>query len=364
MAHTSDYSLIANQPNKKGLRIKQTNPRKNYFGLQFVAFILGLGLLFLLLYEFGFKTIADPITHLGWSFFIIVGFYGIRHFLRAYCIYLAIPENQRNFNYLHCLMARLGGETVSFISFTGPILGEATKAILLKRDSEDLKGSVSAVVADTAIYYVSVLILIFCGSLTLLFYTTNVPKITYTLFFLIFFTLVILVGIIYLKQKEFRLISPLIIWFSKFKWFPKVISNKVKSFEEVEKSFHDLYTNRRQTFFFLCGINFLAHILSVVEVMTALYLLGLENSALKSFIIETMTKVINLIFSFVPGTFGVYEGGNGIILHLLGYTTAAGISLGLVRKGASIFWILIGLIILIWRTLYQSVFNEREKVRL
>lgn len=51
----------------------------------------------------------------------------------------------------------------------------------------------------------------------------------------------------------------------------------------------------------------------------------------------------------MPATIGVYEGGNGVILHTLGYATATGVVLGLVRKGAIIFWTMIGLVILLWK---------------
>jgi hypothetical protein len=59
--------------------------------------------------------------------------------------------------------------------------------------------------------------------------------------------------------------------------------------------------------------------------------------------------VINFAFGFVPGTIGVYETGNGIILRTLGYTTAIGLALAIVRKAAIIFWTVIGVFILTWR---------------
>lgn len=332
--------------------------KKNYFGFQFFAFLFGIGLLSFLLYKLGFKTIVDTITQIGWGFFIIVAFNGSRHFIRALCIFLAVPGNQRQFKYHHCLMARIAGETVSFMSFTGPVLGEATKAIMLKQNSSSLQESVGAIVADTAIYYVSSLLVILCGALTLFFLISNVPQITYALFFVIFGTLVIFLGVFYLRKKEFRLISSVIGWFAKFSWFPQAISSKKDSFEEVEKNFHDLYENRRQTFFALLGLDFLSHTTSVLEVYAAIYLLGSTPTVLNAFVIEAITKVINLVFSFVPGQFGVYEGGNEIILRALGYAAVTGITLGLVRKGASIFWIVIGFCIIIWRT-FTSRFMKK-----
>src|SRR4029077_516187 len=42
---------------------------------------------------------------------------------------------------------------------------------------------------------------------------------------------------------------------------------------------------------------------------------------------------------------------NGIILRTLGYATAVGVALAIVRKAAIIFWTVIGVFIITWRTL-------------
>jgi hypothetical protein len=89
--------------------------------------------------------------------------------------------------------------------------------------------------------------------------------------------------------------------------------------------------------------------LSVAEVFLALKFLGFDAYVSTAFIIESLTKVINVVFSFIPGTIGVYEGGNGIILEKLGYTVAVGVALALVRRGAILFSTSIGLVILLWR---------------
>jgi hypothetical protein len=87
----------------------------------------------------------------------------------------------------------------------------------------------------------------------------------------------------------------------------------------------------------------------VAEVFLAVKFLGYDASVSTSLIIESLTKVINVAFSFVPGTIGAYEGGNEFILQTLGYATAVGVSLALVRRGAILFSTTVGLIVLLWR---------------
>src|SRR5207247_8151629 len=92
-----------------------------------------------------------------------------------------------------------------------------------------------------------------------------------------------------------------------------------------------------------------SHVTSVMEVYITLKLLGFVPHLSAAYIIESLTKVINFVFAFVPATIGVYETGNGIILRTLGYATATGVALAIVRKAAIIFWTIIGVFIITWR---------------
>jgi len=101
----------------------------------------------------------------------------------------------------------------------------------------------------------------------------------------------------------------------------------------------------------MIGLDLTAHAASVLEVYVTLKMLGLTANVSAAYIIESLTKVINFAFAFVPGTIGVYETGNGIILRTLGYGTAIGVALAIVRKAAIVFWTVIGVVIITWRTL-------------
>src|SRR5207249_11998298 len=119
----------------------------------------------------------------------------------------------------------------------------------------------------------------------------------------------------------------------------------------VELTVYAFYKRRRAAFFSMIALDIASHVTSVFEVYITLKLLGFVPRVGATYIIESLTKVINFAFAFVPGTIGVYETGNGIILRTLGYTTAIGVALAIVRKAAIIFWTVIGLFIIAWRAL-------------
>src|SRR5881628_3809931 len=110
----------------------------------------------------------------------------------------------------------------------------------------------------------------------------------------------------------------------------------------VELTVYGFYKRRRASFFSMIGLDLASHVTSVVEVYVTLTLLGFVPQITAAYIIESLTKVINFAFGFVPGTIGVYETGNGIILRTLGYTAAIGVALAIVRKAAIVFWTVIG----------------------
>jgi putative ABC transport system permease protein len=133
---------------------------------------------------------------------------------------------------------------------------------------------------------------------------------------------------------------------------PKVILKRRHHIYHLESKVYDFYKHHPAAFFLMITCNLAAHAASVLEVFLALKMLGFQPQVAQAYIIESLTKVINFAFAFVPGTIGVYEGGTEVILQKgLGFEPAAGLALALVRKAAIVSWTSIGLLVLTWRAL-------------
>ena len=159
-----------------------------------------------------------------------------------------------------------------------------------------------------------------------------------------------LVGMFLVIKFNARPLSWLVERLDRRGWLPKFIGSRKEYIHEIETNVYGVYNERPKLFYSLLGLGFLAHVTSVFEVYLGLNLLGYTPTFSQAYIIESLTKVINAAFSFIPGVVGVYEGGNGIILKALGYTTAIGVALALIRRGAILFWAAFGFAILLWRT--------------
>ena len=326
------------------------NSKRNLMILvQGLAFAAGLSLLIYLIYSVGYQSILDSMSRVGWGFFVILGLNISRHLLRAASLYTAIAPEHRTFGYPKVAAARFGGEAVNFFSFAGPFLGDATKAVLLRRDLS-LTHAASAVISDNILYYLSVILMILAGVVTLLYvYGSSGQAMNNVLAMIV--TGAILLLLLPLLAIKFRIkpLSRVMAWMLSQGKLPQFISSRKHHIVDVETNVFEFYHKRPGDFFLVFGISVGVHLLSVTEVYLAMRYLGYASPVSTAFIIESLTKVINAVFGFIPGVIGAYEGGNVLILAASGFTAAAGISLALVRRGAILVSTLIGFTMLIWR---------------
>src|SRR5205807_1483662 len=263
---------------------------------------------------------------------------------------LSVAPEHRRFSLLQAFAARLGGESMSFLTFAGPLLGEATKVALLRRRVPLVHG-VPALVVDNLIYNLSVVVVVFVGACLMLF-TYPVPTVAREV--LITIAAVTLLGMLVAAlatRKRVTLLTNMIDWLARRGFRPGFLRSRRHHIYRVELTVYGFYKRRRGAFFSMIALDLASHVTSVLEVFITLKMLGLVPRVSAAYIIESLTKVINFAFAFVPGTIGVYETGNGIILRTLGYTVATGVALAIVRKAAIIFWTVIGVFIITWRTL-------------
>jgi uncharacterized membrane protein YbhN (UPF0104 family) len=335
--------------------------RRRFLIIQVVILLCGLALLGYLLYSLGFRTIFETISRIGWGFLLIVAINGSRHLARALCIYLAIEPEHRLVRFHNVLAARLAGEAVNLMTVTGPFLGDATKVALLKR-RQSLAHSAAAVIVDDILYYVTVGLMILSGIGLLVLSVGNVDRaIGYALLVVVGLISLMLLGLAAALRFNVKPVSFLLKRLDQRGVLPKSIASMREHVFEIETKVFDVYFQRPGTFYSLLAIGLFTHALSVLEVFVAMLLLGSTPTVTNAYIIESLTKVVNFAFSFVPGTVGVYEGGNALFLNVLGYSAAVGVALALVRRGAILFWVGLGVAILIFRTVSRS---RREYVNL
>ena len=343
-----------------------SNSRRSFVWLQTLAFLLGLGLLIFVINRVGVQPLFDALLRIGFGFFVILGLSGLRHFLRTIAMRAAVPAEHRRITFRQAFAARLGGEAISFLTFTGPLLGEATKVALLRK-RVPLTYGVPALVVDNLLYNLSVVFFVLSGACVMLL-RYPLPRSVYLA--LVAIALVAALGIliaIIAAKRRVMLLTWVIDRLAQLRLSPKVILKRRQHIYHLESKVYDFYKHHPGVFFLMIACNLLAHASSVLEVYLALKMLGFQPQWAQAYIIESLTKVINFVFAFVPGTIGVYEGGTEVILQKgLGFMPAAGLALALVRKAAIVCWTSIGLLVLTWRTLpnaWRRILDRSQRLQ-
>lgn len=331
-----------------------SNTRRSFVWLQTLAFLLGLALLIYVINRVGVQPLFDALLRIGFGFFVILGLSGLRHFLRTISMRAAVPREHRQITFRNAFAARLGGEAISFLTFTGPLLGEATKVALLRK-RVPLTYGVPALVVDNLLYNLSVVVFVLSGACVMLVRYPLPPAVSMVLLIIAIVAALGILIVAIAARRRVMLLTWLIDRLGELRLSPKVILKRRHHIYHLESKVYDFYKHHPGAFFLMIACNLLAHVASVLEVYLALKMLGFNPQVAQAYIIESLTKVINFAFAFVPGTIGVYEGGTEVILQKgLGFEPAAGLALALVRKAAIVCWTSIGLLVLTWRTLPKA----------
>ena len=343
---TSELEELVDQPGPS----ETDKSRRSLIWLQAIAFLFGLALLIFVINRVGLQPLFDALLRIGFGFFILVGISGLRHVFRTIAMSAAVPKEHRRFTFMQAFAARLGGEAISFLTFTGPLLGEATKVALLRK-RVPLTYGVPALVVDNLLYNMSVVFFILSGACVMLLTYTLPAPVYYSLIVIATVAALGIVAAVLAARRRIMLVTWLMDQTARMRLSPKVILKRRQHINHIESKVYDFYKHHPGVFFGMIACNLLSHAASVVEVYVTLRMLDFHPLVSQAYIIESLTKVINFVFAFVPGTIGVYEGSTEIVLQALGFATATGVALALVRKAGTIFWTSIGLLILTWRAL-------------
>jgi hypothetical protein len=74
-----------------------------------------------------------------------------------------------------------------------------------------------------------------------------------------------------------------------------------------------------------------------------------SSTLLAAFILESVNRIITVVFKFIPLRLGVDEWGSGSVTRMLNLGTPSGVTMAVIRKGRDLFWTGVGIALLIHR---------------
>jgi hypothetical protein len=316
---------------------------------------LGLifGLLGLLLFVYfvnraGVGEILSNIQRLGAGFVLILAVSSTRYIVRALA-WTRCVEPPYRLPFRDAFAARLMGDALgNIIPFVSAAVSEPSKAVFVK-DRVPLIVGLSALAVENIFYALSVALFIFSGTATLLL-TFSLPKaLRYASLSALVTTLVIIPLIYLFIRRQVRFLSGALAFLENRRVMPKLIGKLRPRAQSLEDRVYGFYATSKQSFLSIFLLDMCFHVAGVVEVyLTLLFISPVAPTLVQAFILESVNRIINVAFKFIPLRAGVDEGGTGQVSKVLGFARGIGVTLAIVRKGRDIFWSAIGLL-LIWK---------------
>lgn len=321
--------------------------RRRFAPLGIIFGVLGLLLFGYFVRKAGVGEIIDGIRRLGFAFFLILAISSIRHIVRSLAWTKCIePPFQLRFR--DALAARLMGDALgNIIPLASVAVSEPSKAVFVK-DRLPLVVGLSALAVENIFYSLSVCLFIFAGTTTLLL-SFPLPKPLRYACIGALVTIVVIVPLGYLVlRRQARFVSGTVSFLGRHGIARSAMEKMKPRAEILEDRIYGFHNRSRLSLLMIFGLEALFHLAGVVEIYaTLIYISPVAPSMRQAFILESVNRIINVAFKFVPLRAGVDEGGTGQVSKVLGFTRATGVTLAIVRKSRDIFWSTIGVALLL-----------------
>jgi len=303
---------------------------------------LGASLFALLVWKVGARRLLGDVGAAGWGLLLPVAIGGMSHAVRTLAWRLTLPGDCRPIPFWRLMGLRLIGEAGGQFGITGQLAGESARVWLISPVVPVPRGA-SSVALDRGMFAIGGAILTVLG-VVLALLTQPIPHALFAFFGLLAAGLTAFLGSMALAlHQEWPLLSAPSRLLQRFRVTKGFAGGWQEAIRRVERTLFSFHRESPAAFWCSFALQLIAHGFAVAEVYSILWLLGKEPSVLLAFLIEALTKVVNLAGSFVPANIGTYEGGNMLILATFGLRGSTGLTLAVIRRLRALFWSALGL---------------------
>lgn len=332
--------------------IKRGNKSKKFAPVGIIFALLGLLLFAYTVRKAGVSQIVDGIQRLGIAFLLIIGISSIRLVVRSLA-WTKCFEAPHKLHFRDAFAARVMGDALgNIIPLASMAVSEPSKAAFV-RHRVPLMAGLSALAIENIFYSLSVVLFIFSGTTALLL-TFPLPKaLRYAaLGTLVGVAVVAVIGYLVI-HKRWRFLSGVFVFLSNRTTSRSWIERATARTKMLEERIYGFYDRNRRYFLAIFGLEICFHLAGILEIYTTLSFISetVAPTLFTAFILESVNRVINVVFKFVPLRTGVDEAGTGLLAKVLGFTTTIGVTLAIVRKARDIFWTTVGVTLMVRRGL-------------
>jgi hypothetical protein len=315
--------------------------------LTVLATVGGLVLLAWQINALGLGRVVEHLANVGLpGFAAIIAVSGCRLTLRALAwrsIIVNPPPLRR------ALAATISGDAIGNLTPLSLLASEPAKAMYLGGRTDGAR-VFAALAAENFFYSISVAIYVIAGTAAMLLWFGNLPeRIRIAGAIILAAMATVLVVATWLAWRRPRMLTTLV---SRVPW--QRARRFAGTLHEFETRVYGTAGHPEARLGRLLACETAFHLFSYLEVLLTLWLLTGVAHPLQAFILDTVNRVVNVAFRWVPMRIGVDEAAAEPVARAIGMADAVGVATALVRKVRVGFWTLVGISLLAKKGLRQT----------
>ena len=309
--------------------------------LRFFAPLLGFGLLGYLVFRSGPGAVWKQLQAVGWGFALVILLGGLSQLAKTCAWRQAFTCDISSLSWFRSFVAQLISDGIGQFGVAGKVVGEGTRISLLGR-AVPVSSALSAGAIDGGLHiFTAVLVTVSGITATLLLAPLSGTWRVYAVLLVAVLISAVILAAVSVRNR-WQLVGHATRAIGRLPRLHTWVSGKQPIIDSAEDNLLSFRDEAPAAFWATLIFNLLWHMLAILEVYIILRFMGAKVAMSGAFIVEALTKVINLVGALNPGNFGTYEGGNMLIAKIFGVTGTAGLTLALCRRARTIFWAGVG----------------------
>jgi len=329
--------------------------------VRFLAVPLGFGLISYLILRAGPKLIWEQMQAVGWGLALIIILGGFSQLIRTWSWRQTFTCDISGLSWSRSLGTQLASDALGQLGLAGKLVGEGIRISLLRSDVP-LSSAISSGAIDGGLHSLtaSVVAVLAITATLLSAPLSGAWRFQGLLLAFVLIAIVILAAVS--VARRWPLVGNAIRTVGRLPRFHNWVTGKQPIIDSAENNLLSFSRKAPAAFWASLSLNLLWHILAVFEVYLILRFMGANIAVFSAFVLEGLTKVINLVGTLNPGNVGTYEGGNMLIAGMFGITSTTGLTLALCRRARALFWAGVGAMCLIVMQRARSAQQSKGEV--
>ena len=293
------------------------------------------------MFRTGPGVVWKQLQAVGWGLALVIILGGFSQLIKTCAWRQAFTCDISGLSWSRSFVAQLISDAIGQFGVAGKVVGEGTRISLLG-STVPVSSALSAGAIDGGLHGFSAVVVTVLGiSATLMLGPVSVRWRVYAVLLIAGLASVVILAAVSIARR-WPLMGNAIRAIGRLPRLHNWVSGKQPIIDSAEHNLLYFHREAPAAFWATLILNVIWHMLAVLEVYVILRFMGAGFTIGGAFIVEGLTKVINLVGALNPGNFGTYEAGNMLIAKMFGVTSTAGLTLALCRRARTVFWAGVG----------------------